>query len=112
MFQFVLVGDPQLFLDLRQMQFHRVGGDVHVSRDLPPGPPLGDEHGHGKFRGGQIVRHIMPRIRIMDASPAPREEVDGRDRVCLLQIEVVCLDMQGKGPQARGTATEWIFSRP
>lgn len=57
------------------MPFHRVGGDVHVSGDLPPGPPLGGEHGHGKFRGGQAVCHIMARVRVIDVPPAPGEAV-------------------------------------
>ena len=37
--------------------------------DLLFGPALGREHGHGELRGGQVIRHVVSRIRIMDAPP-------------------------------------------
>ena len=49
--------------------------------DFGVGPPTTGEHGHGEFRGRQVVSHVLARIGVMDAPPAVAEAVCDLDDV-------------------------------
>ena len=86
LFQILAVLDVQLLQHLGNIALDGVGGNIHVVADLLVRPPAGRQHGRSKLRGGQVVRHVVPRLRVMNSTPSGREPIsDGDDALEILR---------------------------
>ena len=47
--------------------------------DLLTGPVLDHQHGNGKLRGGQVVRHLLAGVRVVDVPPPLGEMIGDVD---------------------------------
>ena len=70
---------PQLFPDMGLVPSDGGDGHAHVGGDLLGGPVLDHQHGHGELRSGEIVRHRLAGIRVVDVPPPLRETVGDVD---------------------------------
>lgn len=86
LFQILVVLDVQLFQHLGNIALDGVGRNIHVVADLLVRPPAGRQHSRSKLRSSQIVRHVVPRLRVMNSTPSGREPIsDGDDALEILR---------------------------
>src|SRR5699024_9901583 len=69
LFQVLPVPDAQGVHGIGKIPFHRIGGQPQVVDDLLVGPSPGRQHGDGELGGGKVVRHMVPRIGVVDLAP-------------------------------------------